>query len=74
MAATTANSTREVEAVTKTVESGSFGLVFGVSASKATGASKVTDSAPTSIVYSTSNHFCPHPTPKSFVVNKKVSG
>jgi len=47
MAATTANSTtREVEAVTKQVESGSFGLVLGVSVSKTTGASKVKDSCP----------------------------
>ena len=47
MAATTANSTtREVEAVKKQVESGSFGLVIGVSASETTGASKVKNSWP----------------------------
>jgi hypothetical protein len=46
MAATTANSTREVEAVKKQVESGSFGLVLGVSGLKTTGASKVKASCP----------------------------
>jgi len=42
MAATTATKTREVDAVTKAVDSGSLGSFFGVSVSKTTGASKVT--------------------------------
>ena len=42
MAATTATNTREVEAVTKAVDSGSLGLsVLSVSVSETTGASKV---------------------------------
>ena len=41
MAATTATTTREVEVGVKAVESGSFGLFLSVSASKTTGASKV---------------------------------
>ena len=74
MAATTATITREVEAVTKAVDSGSLGSFFSVSASETTGASKLIFMPTTSNNYSTFNHFCPHPTPKSFVVNKKVSG
>jgi len=41
MAATTATTTREVEAVTKAVDSGSLGRIFSVSASEITGASKL---------------------------------
>jgi len=43
MAATTATSTREVEAVTQAVDSGSLGLLFSVSVSQITGASKLRD-------------------------------
>jgi len=42
MAATTATTTREVEAVTKAVDSGSLGRFFSVSVSETTGASKLT--------------------------------
>jgi hypothetical protein len=41
MAATTATNTREVEAVTKAVDSGSLGRFFSVSVSETTGASKL---------------------------------
>jgi hypothetical protein len=41
MAATTATITREVQAVTTAVDSGSLGLFLSVSVSETTGASKV---------------------------------
>jgi hypothetical protein len=56
------------------VISGSFGLFFGVSAAKSTGASQVSLLPTTTTVWTTFYHICPHPTPKAFVVNKKVMG
>jgi hypothetical protein len=41
MAATTATTTREVEAVTNAVDSGSLGRIFSVSVLQITGASKL---------------------------------
>ena len=57
MAATTAATTREVEAVTKAVDSGSLGRFFSVSVSAITGASKLTFMPTTSIISPLSTTF-----------------
>jgi hypothetical protein len=72
--ATTAARTREVKTLTMPVDSGSSGLFLGVSASNSTGASQFPVLPTSSIVSTTFYHFCPHLTPKAFVVNTKLGG
>ena len=57
-----------------TVDSGSLGLFLGVSASNSTGASRFPVLPTTSTFSTTLYHFCPHLTPKAFVVNNKLGG
>jgi len=64
--------TKEAKAAKTSVLSGWFGLVFGVSVTKSTGASAFQVSPTTSTDWTTFYHFCPHLTPKGFTVNKKV--
>ena len=56
------------------VDCGSFGPFMGVSASNSTGASQFPILPMTSTATTISYHFCPHLTPKLFVVNNKVVG